>query len=198
MEFSALTELRELRLSHNYFDVFVNSNFWEGMTNLKRVYLNNNRIPRRLPNELFNHPSIEEISCSLNQFTNTLPEEMSTSLKYLNVGGNSLTGTLPSSIYNLTNIEFLRLDTNKLGGTLSSAIGSLTSLTALYLRDNNFTGEFPEEIKNLVDLERLTIDDGFTGNVPEEVCDFGLLTFLIDCPGLQCNGSCCGDCFIGE
>lgn len=50
-------------------------------------------------------------------------------------------------------VVVIRLDENNLTGTIPSSIGNLTALTSLDLSENNLTGTIPNEIGNLVNLE---------------------------------------------
>ncbi len=57
-----------------------------------------------------------------------------------------MTGTIPESLYNLTELTNLRLDDNQLSGTISKEIGNLKKLTDLLLRYNLFSGTLPTEL----------------------------------------------------
>ena len=73
----------------------------------------------------------------------------------LNLGGNELTGSIPSEIGNLTNLTYLNLTTNQLTGSIPSEIGNLTNLTSLNLSNNQLIGSILPEIGNLTNLEEL-------------------------------------------
>ena len=60
-----------------------------------------------------------------------------------------LTGTLPSSIGNLTSLSYVDLGANSLTGTIPSSVGSLTSLSQLFLDNNQLTGTIPSTLNNL-------------------------------------------------
>jgi Leucine-rich repeat (LRR) protein len=74
------------------------------------------------------------------------------SLQYLVLGTNDLTGQIPDSIGNLTSLTYLRLENNKLNGTIPEAIGKIVSLQSLYLDRNDLSGPIPKNIGNLVNL----------------------------------------------
>ena len=88
-----------------------------------------------------------------NQLTDSIPPEIGnlTNLTYLRLGGNQLTGPIPPEIGNLTNLTYLVLSSNQLTGSIPLEIWNLTNLTGLSLYENQLTGEIPESICNLVD-----------------------------------------------
>lgn len=85
----------------------------------------------------------------------------------LNLAANNLTGTVPSSIGNLTNLTQLQLFNNQLSGTIPSQIGNLVNLTSLGLENNQFSGTIPTAISNMTILSSLTISNNqLTDSVP--------------------------------
>ena len=73
----------------------------------------------------------------------------------LDLSESGLTGSIPSSIGNLTNLTQLYLINNQLTGEIPPEIGQLTNLTRLYLKYNQLTGEIPSEIWGLTNLTAL-------------------------------------------
>ena len=72
--------------------------------------------------------------------------------------GTGLTGSIPSSLGNLTNLIALHLSLNQLTGSIPSSLGSLTNLTQLSLDDNQLSGTIPAELGNLTRLRSLRLD----------------------------------------
>ena len=58
----------------------------------------------------------------------------------LELNNNSLNGTIPSDIGDLTSLTILRLHANSLSGSIPTEIGNLTSLTDLRLHQNSLSG----------------------------------------------------------
>lgn len=86
----------------------------------------------------------------------------------INLGGNNLTGTIPSDIGNFPELTYLGLWGNEITGNVPPEIGNLLSLRELDLSPNAFTGSIPAEIGNLVNLETLWLNqNGLTGTIPQ-------------------------------
>ncbi|KAJ3169064.1 hypothetical protein HK101_011514 [Irineochytrium annulatum] len=88
-------------------------------------------------------------------------------LVQLDMGGNGWTGTLPTSMSNLTALQSLKLGANKLSGDIS-ILTTLTSLTTLDLNMNSFNGSLPGSLGQLSSLNSLDLsNNGFSGSVPD-------------------------------
>jgi hypothetical protein len=64
----------------------------------------------------------------------------------INLYGNNLNGSIPSSIGNLVNLQGLWLGNNQLSGSIPSSIGNLVSLQYLVLSSNQLSGSIPSSI----------------------------------------------------
>lgn len=58
----------------------------------------------------------------------------------------NMTGTLPDSLYKLTNLRELILYDNAFEGSIKSGIGNLKNLTYFLISGNQFTGTLPSEL----------------------------------------------------
>ncbi len=84
----------------------------------------------------------------------------------LNLSNNKLTGTLPESIWGLTELESLDFNFNfNLTGTISSDIGNLTKLKLLRLTNNGLSGTFPPEVFTITALGALEVSGQFEGSL---------------------------------
>lgn len=91
-------------------------------------------------------------------------------VKEINLYNNNLTGTIPTSIGNLSVLTFLSLSNNHLSGTIPAQIGNLTNLTGLYLYLNQLSGSIPIELTGLNQLKRLSISrNQLTGSIPVQI-----------------------------
>jgi hypothetical protein len=94
---------------------------------------------------------------------------------FLQTARNSLTGTIPNKIGELSNLKHLLLKSNQLTGTLPAEIDHLTNLDILLLEENAFAGDADAICKNQ---------------------GFSLQYFAADCSsGINC--SCCDICCDG-
>ncbi|MBL7993886.1 immunoglobulin domain-containing protein [bacterium] len=85
----------------------------------------------------------------------------------VNLSGNNLTGTIPSSIGNLTNLTQLQLFSNQLSGGIPANIGNLINLTSLGLENNVLSGTVPSSISSLSILNSLTLSGNqLTDSIP--------------------------------
>lgn len=96
---------------------------------------------------------------------------------------NNLTGTLPSSLGDLSGLKSLTIASNpQLSGTIPSELGNLSGLEALELYDNGLTGAIPEELGNLSNLKILALyGNKLTGSVPESLGNLSYLTIFYLC-----------------
>jgi hypothetical protein len=114
----------------------------------------------------------------------------------INLEDNCLTGTIPSSIGNLTALKSLNLSGNNLTGNIPPEIGSLINLEgdikqdgiltyiydeALDLSSNNLSCLIPNEIGNLVKIKGLKSDasgEFFINNIPLPGGEFGKFSLM--------------------
>lgn len=131
------------------------------------------------------------IQLSGNNLVGTIPTSIGdlTRMTLLRLQVNQLSGPLPSSIGNLTLLTSLAVNDNQLNGAIPSSIGNLTGLTILYLYTNRFTGSIPIELGNLTNLLYLQISDNLlTGSIPTQLGNLSQLKHLI-LNGNQLSGS---------
>ena len=116
-----------------------------------------------------------ELSLQSNQLSGSMPSSLGnlTNLRELYLYYNQLNGEIPPSLGNLTNLTILDLDTNQLSGEIPSSLGNLTNLTELYLNSSELTGEIPSSFENLTNLEALWLyGNRLSGSIPATLCRF--------------------------
>ena len=92
---------------------------------------------------------------------------------------NGLTGTLPSSLGNLSRLEVLSLFDNQLTGPIPPELANLSNLTRLHLDQNGLTGSIPAGLGDLSNLNRLTLNENrLTGQIPAQLGSLTNLTTL--------------------
>ncbi|XP_048324674.1 receptor-like protein 43 [Ziziphus jujuba] len=154
----------------------------------------------KFPQNVFQLPNIQSVELSENMdLTGSIPEFNSSNnlmslvirgtsffgklpdsignLKYLNVLNlESFSGTVPSSLWNLSKLVELDLSFSYFKGQLPSTLGDLPNLISLNLGDNEFGGELPSSIQNLPQLQYLNLGkNNFDGQISTS---FGNLTQL--------------------
>ncbi len=92
---------------------------------------------------------------------------------------NKLSGSIPSSISNLSELIELWLGENQLSGEIPSSIGNLSNLEYLVLLDNQLNGSIPSQIINLSNLLYLSLGSNqLSGNIPSNIANLTKLTWL--------------------
>ena len=95
------------------------------------------------------------------------------------LGGNNLSGSIPSDLGTLSKLERLDLSENQLSGSFPAELGNLASLEQLLLSDNALSGSIPAELGDLANLERLFLyNNALSGGIPAEFGDLASLEEL--------------------
>ena len=106
----------------------------------------------------------------------------------LNLYQNTLTGTIPAGIGDLTALTSLNFgsgsstypDTNHLTGSIPAEIGNLINMTSLNLYYNDLSGIIPSEISNLTNLTTLDLS---SNDLNGEISD--IVSYLNSLPSLS-------------
>ena len=114
-----------------------------------------------------------------------------TALNFIYLYGDSLHGSIPTTISTLIQLTELNLEVNSLTGMIPSQVGDLTALKYLSLAGNSLAGSIPNVFQNLSALSALQVQNNqLTGNVPASICTQSSLHFyyssnpsLIACSG---------------
>lgn len=101
-----------------------------------------------------------------NQLTGDIPT-LPTSLAYVSLGQNNLSGTLPIQIKDLTGLVVFDLGLNDLTGIIPAEWSTLTKLRYFYLYGNLLSATIPAYITSFSKLESLALDyNQLTGEIP--------------------------------
>uniref|UniRef100_A0A0E0BX85 non-specific serine/threonine protein kinase n=1 Tax=Oryza meridionalis TaxID=40149 RepID=A0A0E0BX85_9ORYZ len=174
---TACVSLRILRLRRNQLGGSIPAELGNTLTRLQKLTLSNNSFTGQIPASLGNLSSMEQLSMSFNNLEGLIPSSLGkvaglqylflfgNGLQYLFLFGNSLSGELPTPLYNLSS---LKVDHNRLHGSIPSDIGAmLPSIQVLGLDSNRFSGAIPPSLTNLSTLSYLYLTtNNFTGFVP--------------------------------
>lgn len=113
---------------------------------------------------------VGHISFYNNNLTGTLPSSLGelTQLSGLNIRNNNIAGNIPSSLGNLSKLTHLNLEHNYLTGSIPTSLGNLSPLRYLHLNGNKLNGSIPSELGNLSYLSFLSLEHNMlTGSIPE-------------------------------
>ncbi|CAI9755846.1 unnamed protein product [Fraxinus pennsylvanica] len=100
-------------------------------------------------------------------------------LRSLDLFNNSIYGTIPSNIGNLSKLSYLDLSENHLSGTIPPELGLLRNAKTFYLDHNNISGSIPQEIcflKHVIDLSLSS--NILTGTIPTCIGNMSNLSSL--------------------
>uniref|UniRef100_A0A0E0CKY6 non-specific serine/threonine protein kinase n=1 Tax=Oryza meridionalis TaxID=40149 RepID=A0A0E0CKY6_9ORYZ len=167
------------------------------LSGLTLLVLQDNSLSGPLPPGIFNMSELQVIALAKTQnLTGTIPDNTSfhlpmlqdvipawlTSLPQLtliSLGGNSIAGTIPPALSNLTQPSQLDLVDSKLTGEISAELGQLAQLTWLNLAANQLTGSIPPSLGNLSLVLQLDLaQNRLNGTIPITFGNLGMLRYL--------------------
>ena len=124
---------------------------------------------------------VTSLTLTKDSLRGTLPAELGdlTALTYLDLSDNQIRGSIPASLGNLTRLSRLYLHRNQLSGEIPASIGSLEELVELFLFRNQLNGDIPASLGNLTELRELWLFiNELTGEIPEELGELTNLNTL--------------------
>ncbi|KAL9324001.1 hypothetical protein ACSQ67_008858 [Phaseolus vulgaris] len=161
--FNYTVNLRSLDLSDNLFESPIPSGLGEVINNLEDLDLSHNKLQGEVPSSLGNICTLQSIYLSFNNFSGELPSFIQNSslcnLQTLDLSFNQITG-MPPNLSVFTSLRYLDLSNNQLTGEIPKSIGLLYELKYLSLKENYFKGEINElHLTNLSKLIHLDLTD---------------------------------------
>ncbi|XP_078150384.1 uncharacterized protein LOC144545712 [Carex rostrata] len=170
-----------------FFDSLINCTF------LQLLDLGNNQLQGMLPGSIANlSTSLYYLGLDMNPISGNIPAEIGklTNLKYLELGLTFIEGTIPKEIGKLWNLGLLGLEGNMLSGKIPSTLGNLTLMNALHLENNAFTGSIPEELSKMQVLGALNLSNNkLIGSIPKKLFNLHSLSISLDLSNNYLNGS---------
>ena len=178
-----LTQLKKLRVDDCAFDGSVN--ILQSMKHLTHVYIEDNNFTGSIDDAFFaDFDDLVHLDISNCSFAGTVPAHLFQLpyLEVLDMSVNQLDGVLPADALgevDRSSLQYLSLHSNNITGPIVGGIAQLTNLTTLDLSSNQFTGTIPD-LSELADLQILFLGRNlFTqGPVPTWLRKMGQLTEL--------------------
>uniref|UniRef100_A0A0D9XTB5 Receptor kinase-like protein Xa21 n=1 Tax=Leersia perrieri TaxID=77586 RepID=A0A0D9XTB5_9ORYZ len=160
---------------------------------LKVLSLSSCKFGGVLPDSLSNlSTSLTYLFLDTNKISGSIPKDIDNliNLQAINLDNNYFTGDLPSSIGRLQNLQLLSIANNKIDGPIPLTLGNLTELNILQLKSNAFSSSIPSIFKNLTKLSALSLaSNNFTGQIPSEVFSIVSLSDGLDISNNKLEGS---------
>ncbi|KAK8518613.1 hypothetical protein V6N12_011863 [Hibiscus sabdariffa] len=138
-----------------------------------------------IPQELGNLQLLDTLYLHINQLSGPIPKQLGnltslTSLTYLDLSHNALTGEIPSEFVNLKKLRLFNLFMNRLHGSIPDYVADLPYLETLALWTNNFTGVIPKNLGQNGKLQLLDLSSNkLTGTIPPGLCASNQLSILV-------------------
>ncbi|CAN6834323.1 unnamed protein product, partial [Brassica oleracea] len=177
-------------------------NILKNLDKLETIALSNNRIKGKIPEWLWNHPSLNTVLLSenlFNGFEGPVDVLVNSSMKNLGIAvncfegeipflpltinvfeasHNRFTGRIPLSICNYRSLTHLALGYNNLTGPIPQCLSH--DLTVVILRKNNLVGNIPEVFYINSSLQTLDVGHNrLTGKLPRFLQNCSSLEFLV-------------------
>ncbi|PWZ29037.1 Receptor kinase-like protein Xa21 [Zea mays] len=182
--FGRLSKLQILNLERNMLEARDSEGwqFFDALANcssLNTLSVSQNLLHGPIPNSISNlSTTLQYLMMALNNLSGTVPPTIGkfSGLIKLSLANNNLTGTIEEWVGNMTKLQILRLQSNNFKGKIPPSIGNLTGLTHFYVGDNNFSGSIPSNLWNL----NITILDlshnNFQGSIPVQFSNLELIS----------------------
>ena len=190
-ELGNLTNLVQLRLNQNQLSGNIPS--LASLTGLTVLHLQENNLTGPVPSWPGSLTMLEELDLSENGLSGTVPLSLGSlseqsgqpnliNLRVLHLHNNTLTGSAPAWLGNLTGLERIDLGGNRLTGDIPPELGDLAKLEYLDLSGNELTGSIPGKLASLGNSSRLGAlllgGNELTGSIPAELGDLAMLEEL--------------------
>ncbi|TVU07411.1 hypothetical protein EJB05_47465, partial [Eragrostis curvula] len=179
-ELGTLQQLQTLMLAGNRFEGNIPDSLGTTLS-LSYVNLANNSLIGKIPHSLANCSSLHTLILSRNNLDGELPATLFSSLPRLatiDLQMNSLTGVIPP-FAKVTSLKYLCVTENFLSGSIPPSIGNVSSLHSIFLGQNKFTGQIPERFTHIPELISLDLSfNRLSGHVPSSIYNKSSLKYL--------------------
>ncbi|KAL5978298.1 hypothetical protein ACLOJK_029415 [Asimina triloba] len=156
-DFPRENAIRILQLSGTGFSGSLPDSF-RNLSHLTQLHLSDCEFSGQIPPSLLNLTRLAVLDLSYNNFSGWIPPlDSSKSIQVLDLGGNSLYGTIPFYLFTLPSLKELYLNDNRLEGELPEFSNASSTLEVIYLSENKLHGRIPISIFGFRRLQRLSL-----------------------------------------
>ncbi|XP_068304675.1 receptor-like protein EIX2 [Pyrus communis] len=162
-------------ISHGIVDL--STNRFEGpiplwSSNITMLYLRDNLFSGPIPRDISEvMPSLTDLDISQNSLNGSIPLSMGnlSQLTTMVISNNLLSGEIPNFWDNIPSLYILDVSNNSLSGSIPPSLTSLTLLRFLILSSNHLSGKLPS-MKNFTDMRSLDLgENNFSGAIPASI-----------------------------
>jgi Leucine-rich repeat (LRR) protein len=157
---TTLSRLRNIEIGNNRFTGTIPAGLGN-LTDVQYMYMNNLLLSGSIPASLGNLQELQFFSLSANMLTGSIPRDIArlSQLRELLLDQNQLTGTI-ESLFSPSQgaLETVLLARNSLTGTLPATLFALRSLNTVVFISNCFHGRLPGSICNATSMRSLVMD----------------------------------------
>ncbi|KAG0454778.1 hypothetical protein HPP92_024070 [Vanilla planifolia] len=133
---------------------------------LSFLVLGNNNLDGIIP-PLLSNSSLTYVNLSGNHLSGSIPQVNNTGLVFLDLSKNNLTGEIPASIGTCSGLIFLDLSWNSLVGGIPPLLGTGVNLVIIDLSSNHLSQRIPPSLGNNSNLHYLSLEkNNLVGEIP--------------------------------
>ncbi|XP_031379338.1 receptor-like protein EIX1 [Punica granatum] len=149
--------------------------------NLEYIDLSRNSVEGPIPVSLPQLSSLKYLYLGFNKLTGRIPESIGqlSILEYIDLSRNSIEGPIPVSLPLLSSLRHLYLGYNKLTGIIPTSIGQMSNLEFIELLGNSIEGPIPVSLPQLSSLKSLDLGNNkLTGRIPKSIGQMSNLEYI--------------------
>ncbi|KAJ1285338.1 hypothetical protein BS78_03G271900 [Paspalum vaginatum] len=151
---------------------------------LGMLHIGNNRFGGNLPATA---SVLQEFSAENNNFAGAIPASLGDGMPQLltlNLSGNQLSGSIPSSVAKLVKLTQMDMSGNQLTGEIPAELGAMPVLSILDLSSNKLSGAIPPALANPTLTSLNLSSNQFSGQVPAGLATAAYDNSFLNNPGL--------------
>uniref|UniRef100_A0A0E0BFW4 Receptor kinase-like protein Xa21 n=1 Tax=Oryza glumipatula TaxID=40148 RepID=A0A0E0BFW4_9ORYZ len=165
-----MTFLKFLSLSTNSFTGEIHLSLGH-LHRLETLDLSNNTLQGDIP-DFTNCSNLKSLWLSRNHLVGQFNSNFPPRLQDLILASNNITGTIPSSLANITSLQRLSITDNNINGNIPHEFAGFPMLQILYADGNKLAGRFPRAILNISTIVGLAFSSNYlNGEIPSNLFD---------------------------